>query len=136
VLAVQRVAQFSKATREVGDLMDPTVTPEQAAVCERFELETVPADPGMKVGVARNVKDGLLPLNGLRHRPTADTTGWYLWAGEEFSEDPDFFVPLHVRHLGGWCPGALPYLALPPGSRFLVAPDYEDVWNDESLLDH
>jgi hypothetical protein len=27
-----------------------------------------------------------------------------------------------------------PYLALPPGWRFLIAPDYEDVWFDESLL--
>ncbi len=46
-----------------------------------------------------------------------------------------FFVPLHVEHLGEWCPEAVPYLALPPGWRFLLAPDYEDVWFDATLLE-
>lgn len=63
------------------------------------------------------------------------TTGWYIWAGEEFSTDPDFFVPLHVKHLNEWCPVVLKYLSLAPGWRFLVTNDYEDVWQDKSLLD-
>src|SRR6266567_6634911 len=62
------------------------------------------------------------------------TSGWYIWAGEQLSDDPDFFVPLHVEHLAMSCPAAIPYLALPPGWRFLVAPGYEDVWPDQSLL--
>lgn len=28
-----------------------------------------------------------------------------------------------------------PYLALPPGWGVVLAPDYEDVWYDEALLD-
>ncbi len=28
----------------------------------------------------------------------------------------------------------LPYLGLPPGWRFLVAPGYVDVWEDPALL--
>jgi hypothetical protein len=63
-----------------------------------------------------------------------DTCGWYLWAGEGFSEAPDFFEPLHVDHLVGRCPAVLPYLALGPGWRFLMANGHEDVWYDESLL--
>ena len=47
---------------------------------------------------------------------------------------PDFFVPLHVEHLAEWCPGVTKFLALPPGWRFLTAPDHEDVWFDVSLL--
>ena len=74
------------------------------------------------------------PINGLRHEPVGDTNGWYIWAGPELSQDPDFFTPLHVHHLGEWCPQVLPYLALPPGSRFLIAEGYEDVWHDEALL--
>ncbi|MEQ1698563.1 MAG: hypothetical protein ABMA25_00550 [Ilumatobacteraceae bacterium] len=85
--------------------------------------------------MALNVRDGLVPLNGLRHPPEGDTTGWYLWAGEELSQEDDFFVPLHVEHLVQWCPDALPSLGLPPGWRFLIAPGYEDGWYDESLLD-
>lgn len=108
---------------------------DQESVCARFGVELEPLPDGLKVGVARNVRSGLVPLNGLRHRATADTTGWYIWAGEEMSTDRDFFVPLHVRHLPEWCPAAMAYLGLPPGWRFLVAPGFEDVWFDESLLD-
>jgi hypothetical protein len=39
-----------------------------------------------------------------------------------------------VSHLGDWCPTAIPYLGLPPGWRFLIASDHEEVWFDESLL--
>jgi hypothetical protein len=36
--------------------------------------------------------------------------------------------------LGDYCPSILPYLALPPGWRVLLAPGYEDVWFDGELL--
>ena len=75
-----------------------------------------------------------LPINGLRHPIEGETTGWYIWAGEEYSEGPDFFVPLHVEHLAEWTPLVLKYLGLPTGSRFLITADYEDVWEDKSLL--
>ena len=73
-------------------------------------------------------------MNGLRHPEAGDTTGWYLWAGDDLSDDPEFFVPLHVEHLKDWRPEFLDYLALPSGWRFLIAPGYEDVWFDDSLL--
>jgi hypothetical protein len=52
------------------------------------------------------------------------------------SENADFFQPLHVCHLHEWCPSVLPYLALPPGWRFQIAPGHEDVWFDQELLSH
>jgi hypothetical protein len=116
--------------------MTLAITPEQAAICSRYGAIPLAIDLAAKVGVARNVRDGLVPLNGLRHPPEGDTCGWYLWAGEEFSEDADFFVPLHVEHLAEWCPQVIPYLGLPPGWRILIAPGYEDVWSDKSLLWH
>ena len=73
------------------------------------------------------------PVHGLRHPPEGDTTGWYIWSGE-FLEDPDFFEPFHVAHLSKDVPLVVPYLALPPGWRFLLAGGHEDVWHDESLL--
>ena len=51
------------------------------------------------------------------------------------SEDPDCFASLHANHMAEWCPDAEPYLALPPGWRFLIAPRHEDVWFDPSLLE-
>jgi hypothetical protein len=108
---------------------------EQRRVCARFGAPWAESPENLKVGIALNVKSGLRPINGLRHPPQGDTTGWHIWAGEEFSDDPDFFVPLHVKHLAEWCPEVLPYLGLAPGWRFLIDQDYEDVWEDTSLPD-
>lgn len=110
------------------------ITKIQRLVCNEFNADFVSSPEDMKVGISRNVKQGVIPINGLRHSPEGDTTGWYIWGGEEFSEEPDFFVPLHVAHLGEWCPDIKKYLSLPPGYRFLIAGDYVDVWFDESLL--
>ena len=110
------------------------VVNEQNALCEKFHTYYVESPLNFKVGISRNIKEGAIPINGLRHPPEGDTTGWYIWGGEEYSDSPDFFVPLHVKHLHEWSPLIIKYLGLPPGWRFLVTQDYEDVWYDESLL--
>ena len=51
------------------------------------------------------------------------------------SSDPDFFSPIHTKHLAKYCPEILEYLGLPPGSRFLKAGEYLDIWYDATLLD-
>jgi hypothetical protein len=107
---------------------------QQVSVARRFGVEPQPPDTDLKVGIARNVKSDLQPLNALRHVLEGDTCGWYIWVGQELSQDPDFFVPLHISHLGEWCPEILSYLALAPGWRVLLAPGYEDVWFDADLL--
>lgn len=108
---------------------------EQESTCEKFNVPFFNTPSTLKVGISLNVKEGVQPINGLRHPPEGDTSGWYIWAGEEFSEDPNFFVPLHIEHLSEWCPEIIKYLGLPPGWRFLIAPNYEDVWQDPSLLE-
>jgi hypothetical protein len=108
---------------------------EQKIICERYGSSFFESPSFLKVGVSRNVRDGIWPINGLRHPLEGDTTGWYIWAGEEFSNEDDFFVPLHVEHLTEWCPIVLKYLGLAPGWRFLLSNDYEDIWEDISLLD-
>lgn len=108
----------------------------QKALCEKFEAEYLPSPRGLKIGIASNVIDGLLPINGVRHPPEGDTTGWYVWAGGEPSDDPDFFKPLHVEHINDVCPAISGYLGLAPGWRFLIDTNgYEDVWFDKNLLD-
>lgn len=107
----------------------------QRQVCARWEAAFTPSPPGLKVGIAENVRSGIVPINGLRHPPANGTTGWYIWAGETLSDADDFFLPLHVEHLAEWCPAVLPYLGLPPGWRFLIADGYEDLWFDPGLLD-
>jgi hypothetical protein len=69
----------------------------QRLVCARFGVDPFPLRADAKVGVSRNVYDGIYPLHGLRHPPAADMSGWYIWAGDVRSDDPDFFAPLHVE---------------------------------------
>lgn len=115
--------------------MSTGIQQQQEAICDRFGAIPSPCPPHLKVGIAQNVQTGLQPINGMRVKAEGDTTGWYIWAGQELSNDPDFFVPLHVEHLPTWCPSVIPYLLLPVGWRFLIAPDYEDVWYDSQLAD-
>ncbi len=105
----------------------------QAAICARHGVNPEPPSSFLKVGIALSTL-GQHPINGLRHPPESGTSGWFIWAGEQLSDAPDFFQPLHIHHLDKRCPEVLPYLALPPGWRFLVAPEHEDVWCDASLL--
>jgi hypothetical protein len=108
--------------------------PAQLAVCRRFDVQPWAPDPDQRLAVARNIRSGIRPLNGMRYLPEQDTCGWFLWAGE-LGEDDDFFEPMHVRHLSEWVPDVVPYLALLPGWQFLIAPGHEEVWFDDRLLD-
>ena len=106
----------------------------QRAMCDKHAVKYSPCAPLAKVGVSDSALRGDLPLNGLRHSPEGDTSGWYIWGGEELSTAPDFFKPIHAHHLAELRPEVLAYLGLSPGWRFLVAPGVEDIWFDESLL--
>jgi hypothetical protein len=105
---------------------------EQEAICKRFCVEPMQCHPNLRVGVSLNVREGIEPIHGVRVKLEGDMAGWYIWAGD-WSNDPDFFVPLCVEHLSSWCPQTIPYLQLPTGWRFLIAPGYEDVWFDAEL---
>lgn len=108
---------------------------EQRAVCDRYGASFVRPDDALKVGISRGALNGVMPLNGLRHPPENGTTGWYIWGGAELREDEGFFMPVCLHHLREELPAVVPYLALAPGWRFLIAPGCEDVWYDANLLD-
>ena len=105
----------------------------QRSLCLEKGAEYVPAPPDWISGFASATK-GLTPLNGLRHQSPSGTTGWYLWFGEESSDEDDFYKPIHTMHLYADYPSAGKLLGLPPGYRFLLADDYLDVWFDPTLL--
>lgn len=86
-----------------------------------------------KVGFAIHTQ-GKPPINGLRHHREGNSSGWYIWCGEEYSSDPNFFAPLHASHLLERCPEIVKLLGLPPGYRFLFVGDYLDIWFDETLV--
>ena len=109
------------------------MTPTVPTVCESVGAKPEPCSGDSKVGLARGARSQL-PIHGMRVRPGAGVTGWFIWAGE-YSEADDFFEPVHVVHLAEVCPAALPFLDLPPGWRFLTDGDcYRDVWYDDALV--
>ena len=107
-------------------------TKSELEICRKYGVECTPLDLSLRVGVSDNFFSDELPLNGLRHPPAENMCGWYLWAGHELSDDPDYFKPVHLSHLADHI--VLRYLGLPPGWRFLLGENYEDVWFDATLL--
>lgn len=108
------------------------VLAQQLETCRRNNVLPVAAPRTSIAGVGGT--RGELPLNGLRHPPTGNHSGWYIWTGETLSSAIDFFQSTHVEHLADDYPELLPCLSLPAGWRFLIAPGYGDVWLDENLL--
>ena len=109
-----------------------TDLPSQSEVCREFGSAFCPLDEDDCVGIAL-ITLTRTPLNALRHNAENGTSGWYIWGGE-YSDDPAFFQPLHAHHLVGHAPALVPYLALAPGWRVLLAPGHKDIWYDPTLL--
>jgi hypothetical protein len=84
----------------------------QRELCDRHGVPFTPPEPGERVGIALQTL-GRKPLHGVRVEPEGGVCGWYLWAGEVWSDDADFYQPPCVEHLAHRCPEALPFLALP-----------------------
>jgi hypothetical protein len=106
----------------------------QRTVCARYGTLFSPPPALSRVGIARQTL-GTQPLNGMRIGPEGELCGWFIWAGGEPSTDDDFYQPVCVEHLADECPAAVPFLALPPGWRFLTDGEYVDVWYDADLTE-
>ncbi len=106
----------------------------QRSLCREYGAAFSPPVAGSRVGIALQTL-GRLPLHGLRIPERGGANGWYLWAGEDASEDPEFYQALCFEHLAERCPIVLRFLALPAGWRFLTDGSYVDVWQDSRLLE-
>lgn len=105
----------------------------QLVICAQNGAKFVQTPKDSILGFAMATK-GKIPINGLRHPVVENTSGWYLWCGEDYSQANNFFTPTHAKHVYEDLPRVSRFLGLPPGYRFLIAGDYVDVWYDESLL--
>ena len=103
----------------------------QQSVCAEFGAAFVLPHPDSKAGIAVGTLQ-TLPLNALRHPVQNGTCGWYIWGGE--LTDAVDFQPYCVHHISDHCPSLIPYLALAPGWRVLLAPGQTEVWYDAALL--
>jgi hypothetical protein len=105
----------------------------QRLLCNRFGCSPVYVAADDVLGAARSLFATGWPLKGIRHLPTNGTSGWYIWSGD-YSNDPGFFESQHAAHVFAARPEVSKYLGLPPGWGFIIAPGYEDVWQDDKLL--
>ncbi|HQR66539.1 MAG TPA: hypothetical protein PLB02_04020, partial [Thermoanaerobaculia bacterium] len=112
----------------------------EAEVCARAGVQPLAPEPLDRIALSRELLAGLeagdvsWPAHGLRHPAHGNMCGWYAWSGQVFPADPDAFVPIHFSHLQEAAYCVVPYLALPVGWRFLIAPGHEDTWYDPALL--
>ena len=108
-------------------MTDP-IPEQQQRVCRTYGADSHPPPPGSKIGIALRTL-GRLPIHGVRVTPSGSTCRWYIHAGDEWSDDPDFYQPLCIEHLAEYCKPALPFLCLPPGWRFMTDGEgFVDVW--------
>ena len=114
-------------------MTDELIVASQKAFCIEHAVEYAASLPESKLGFALSTA-GKIPINGLRHPAVGETNGWYIWCGENFSNDAEFFKPLHASHFYEDYPEIARFLGLPPGFRFLFTSNGLDVWFDESLL--
>lgn len=121
-------------TVETALQWDSELAAVQRDICTRFGAAYYPCHPQARLGLASNITAATRNLNGVRIEPSGDACGWYLWAGDEWAEPPEFYIPLRAQSVATWVPQALAYLGLPPGWRFLLRDDRIDVWKDLTLL--
>jgi hypothetical protein len=107
-----------------------TVQELQRRICRTYGADFEPPAPGSKVGIALQTLSRL-PIHGVRLPPEEATCGWYIYAGDEWLDDVDFYQPMCVEHIAKYCPPALPFLALPAGWRFMTdGMGFVDVWQE------
>lgn len=106
----------------------------QRSKCRDWQTEFAAIDWEARIAIGKSFFTDLQPKNGLRIMSSGSMTGWYLFAGESMSDDPDHFDPYCATHLVELAPDILVYPGLPVGWRFLHAPEYEDVWFDPNLI--
>ncbi len=121
----------------MSDDLDNEAELRQKKICAKYEADFLSSPFDSIIGIALDTFDDLeAPINGLRHSiEREDNCSLYIWAGE-YSQNDDFFKPVHVKHVLDIYPKALDYLGLAPGWRFLLKGNYEDVWYDNDLLLH
>lgn len=111
--------------------------PSGQELAERFEVPppemAAPSDRS-EVMIGWDFDPRNLPFTARHFPPAGNRNGWVLWTGTEPIAYPGY-VPVATGELVRWLPQVVPYLELPPGWSFQIAPDHEDVWEEPELLD-
>lgn len=101
---------------------------------ERFlSSHAIPPPAESDLMLSWNFDPRNLPLTARHFRATDSRNGWVLWSGDEPTETPGY-LPVALTEVVRWLPQVEPYLALPEGWSFQIAPSHEDVWEEPHLL--
>ena len=102
----------------------------QFECCRKFGLKETP--PEEMVAVAMDSL-GEMPIYGSRVQAAENgNVSWFFHCGE-YSASEDFYSAVHTMHLDEILPLVIPYLYLPPKTKFIIdAQGYEDVWIDKT----
>lgn len=105
----------------------------QQEVCKKYHSEFEPLLSDEIVAVALGSL-GQQPIVGERIiLQEGENVSWFIHCGE-FSEQVDFYQPIHWQHLAEMLPEVLPYLGLSQGFRFIIDHQgYEDVWFEPTI---
>lgn len=108
-------------------ITSPKIIKVQLAVCAKYHalFHTCADDERAGVAVETLKKE---PIYGVREKNHDGSNSWYIWGGPGSTAE-DFYQPLCAGHIGDLIPMVLPYLALPPGYKFIIdRSGFEDVW--------
>lgn len=111
--------------------------PDGERLAERFDIpagEMGGPEGGSEVTVGWNFDPRNLPITARHFTPFGTRNGWVLWSGDEPTELSGYLYET-VDEVLRWLPQVRPYLELPPGWAFQIAPDHEDVWEEPELVD-
>lgn len=70
---------------QLNNMEVTNIITEQKKICEKYNAYYFESPPDLKIGVSKNLFDGTMPINALRHSPKNDTAGWYIF-GRKASE--------------------------------------------------
>jgi hypothetical protein len=82
----------------------------QLAVCEKYRTGPQLLLRHDRLGISIDTINNLVPVNGLRIPAMSGSSGWFIYGGDEAIDDPGFYQPLCVIHVGKYCEIAIPYL--------------------------
>ena len=80
--------------------MKNRILEEQQKICKQYSAQFTSSDIESIIGISDNTNGINVLLNGLRHQPKDNNSGWYIWSGKELSQNEDFFKPLRACTCG------------------------------------
>jgi len=65
----------------------------QIEVCKKYSVNPCFHEWDGIAGISKNVSSDIIPINGFRHPVVNNTSGWYIYNGQQMSKKEDFFTP-------------------------------------------